>query len=138
MSLTKDCIERGMRMTGQRRVIAKVLESSGDHPDIQELHRRAVLIDSNISISTLYRTMLLFEDAGMISKHDFGDGKSRYEMVSESHHDHLIDMQTGEVIEFTNDEIERLQESIASQLGYKLVDHRLELYGISLAKKEKD
>ena len=133
MSLTKDCIERGMRMTGQRRVIAKVLESSGDHPDIQELHRRAVLIDSNISISTVYRTMLLFEDAGMISKHDFGEGKSRYEMVSESHHDHLIDMQTGEVIEFTNDEIERLQESIASQLGYKLVDHRLELYGISLA-----
>lgn len=132
MSLLNDCISRGMRMTHQRRIIAQVLEDSTDHPDTDELYRRASRLDSSISISTIYRTMSLFEDAGMIAKHDFRDGKSRYELSSDVHHDHLIDMQTGEVIEFTNDEIERLQEVIASELGYRLVDHRLELYGVSL------
>ena len=117
-------------MTEQRRVIARVLESSDDHPDVEELYRRASAIDPKISISTVYRTVKLFEDAGIIERHDFRDGRSRYETITEEHHDHLIDLRTGQVIEFRDEEIERLQEAIARRLGFKLVDHRLELYGV--------
>ncbi len=119
-------------MTEQRRVIAGVLEASEDHPDTEELYRRASKIDPKISISTVYRTMALFEDAGIIARHDFGDGRSRYETVPDSHHDHLIDMRSGKVIEFRNEEIEKLQDVIARELGYRLVDHRLELYAVPL------
>ncbi|MQT12690.1 Fur family transcriptional regulator [Segnochrobactrum spirostomi] len=126
-----------MRMTDQRRVIARVLEAAEDHPDVEELHRRANAIDDRISISTVYRTVKLFEDAGIIERHDFRDGRSRYETVQEDHHDHLIDLRSGIVVEFRNEEIERLQEFIARELGYKLVDHRLELYGIPLDDKDR-
>ena len=119
-----------MRMTEQRRVIARVLSAAADHPDVEELHRRAHAIDPHISIATVYRTVRLFEEAGIISRHDFRDGRSRYEEHSDDHHDHLIDMKTGKVVEFVDDEIEALQEAIARRLGYKLVDHRLELYGM--------
>jgi len=119
-------------MTEQRRVIARVLDAAHDHPDTEELHRRAADIDAKISISTVYRTMALFEEAGIIERHDFRDGRSRYETVSENHHDHLINMKTGQVIEFQNEQIEALQEVIASELGYRLVDHRLELYCLPL------
>jgi len=122
------CIAKGMRMTDQRRVIARVLEAAEDHPDVEELYRRAAAVDSNISISTVYRTVKLFEDAGIIERHDFRDGRARYETVPDEHHDHLINLRTGEVIEFRDEEIERLQEAIANRLGYKVVDHRLELY----------
>lgn len=128
------CIEKGMRMTEQRRVIARVLSQSTDHPDVEEIHRRATEIDSNISIATVYRTMRLFEDAGVVERHDFQDGRSRYEEASEDHHDHLIDLKSGDVIEFVNEEIERLQHKIAAEHGYKLVAHRLELYGVPLKK----
>lgn len=131
------CVAKGMRMTDQRRVIARVLEAAEDHPDVEELHRRANAIDDRISISTVYRTVKLFEDAGIIERHDFRDGRSRYETVQEDHHDHLIDLRTGIVVEFRNEEIERLQEFIARELGYKLVDHRLELYGIPLDDKDR-
>lgn len=132
-SLTDMCIEKGMRMTEQRRVIASVIEeASEEHPDVEELYRRSVAIDPGISISTVYRTVKLFEDAGMIERHDFRDGRSRYETVPDEHHDHLIDLRSGQVIEFRNEEIEALQEFIARKLGYKLVDHRLELYGVPL------
>jgi Fur family ferric uptake transcriptional regulator len=126
------CIEKGMRMTEQRRVIARVLSVSADHPDVEELHQRAVEEDPRISIATVYRTVRLFEEAGILERHDFRDGRSRYEEVPESHHDHLIDLQTGRVIEFNNDKIEALQREIAAELGYRLADHRLELYGIPL------
>ncbi len=126
------CIELGLRMTEPRRVIARVLSASDDHPDAEELHRRASAQDSRISLATVYRTVRLFEEAGIIERHDFRDGRSRYEEAPEDHHDHLIDMNTGEVIEFMDEEIERLQEAIARKLGYKLVDHRLELYGVKL------
>lgn len=126
------CVAKGMRMTEQRRIIARVLEQAHDHPDVEELYRRAAKVDENISISTVYRTVKLFEDAGIIERHDFRDGRSRYETVPEEHHDHLIDLRTGEVIEFNNEAIEKLQEVIARELGFKLVDHRLELYGIPL------
>lgn len=126
------CVEKGLRMTEQRRVIARVLSEADDHPDAEELHRRAAAIDANISLATVYRTMKLFEDSGIIERHDFRDGRSRYEEASEDHHDHLIDVKTGDVIEFTSDEIERLQIEIARKLGFKLVDHRLELYGVPL------
>lgn len=119
-------------MTEQRRIIVRVLEKAQDHPDVEELYNRAVKVDSNISISTVYRTVKLFEDAGIIERHDFRDGRSRYETVSDDHHDHLIDLRTGAVIEFNNDAIERLQELIARELGFRLVDHRLELYGVPL------
>ncbi|MCL6705720.1 transcriptional repressor [Pseudomonas sp. R2.Fl] len=135
-SLEELCVERGMRMTEQRRVIARILEQSDDHPDVEELYRRSVLVDSRISISTVYRTVKLFEDAGIIARHDFRDGRSRYETVPEEHHDHLIDLKSGEVIEFHSPEIEALQERIAREHGFKLVDHRLELYGIPLKKSE--
>ena len=126
------CIAKGLRMTDQRRVIARVLSSSDDHPDSEELHRRASAEDPRISLATVYRTVRLFEEAGIIERHDFRDGRSRYEEVGDEHHDHLIDLKTGEVVEFVNEEIERLQEAIARKLGYKLVDHRLELYGVPL------
>lgn len=128
--IEKLCAEKGLRMTDQRRVIARVLSEALDHPDAEELYRRSVAIDPHISIATVYRTVRLFEDAGILERHDFRDGRSRYEEVSESHHDHLIDVQTGKVIEFRNDEIERLQRRVAEELGFELVDHRLELYAV--------
>ena len=121
-----------MRMTEQRRVIARVLSESADHPDVEELFRRAHAVDPHISIATVYRTVRLFEEAGIVARHDFRDGRSRYEEATESHHDHLIDLKTGNVIEFVDAEIEALQEAIARKLGYRLVDHRLELYGVPL------
>ncbi|MBT9292871.1 Fur family transcriptional regulator [Prosthecodimorpha staleyi] len=126
-----------MRMTEQRRVIARVIASADDHPDVEELHRRAAAIDRRISISTVYRTVKLFEDAGIIERHDFRDGRARYETVPEEHHDHLIDMRTGHVIEFRSEEIEKLQEFVARELGYRLVGHRLELYGVVLDDAER-
>jgi len=127
--------EAGMRMTEQRRVIARVLAESDDHPDVEELHRRAVLQDAGISIATVYRTVRLFEEANILTRHEFGDGRARYEPVSEGHHDHLIDIQSGKVIGFISDEIEALQAQIAERVGYRLVDHRLELYGVPIKKK---
>jgi Fur family ferric uptake transcriptional regulator len=135
--IEKLCVDKGMRMTEQRRVIARVVSASHDHPDVEELHRRAAAVDSHISIATVYRTVRLFEEAGILERHDFRDGRSRYEEVPDTHHDHLIDMKTGKVIEFVEPEIERLQQEIARRLGYKLVDHRLELYGIPLDDKAK-
>ena len=130
--IERACLQKGMRMTDQRRVIARVIAESSDHPDVEELHRRATAIDPRISIATVYRTVKLFEDAGILQRHEFGDGRARYEPVGEEHHDHLIDLNTGEVIEFASEEIEELQRRIAKQLGYRLVDHRLELYGVKL------
>jgi Fur family ferric uptake transcriptional regulator len=124
------CAAKGMRMTEQRRVIARVLADADDHPDVEELYRRCVKVDPNISISTVYRTVRLFEDAGIIERHDFREGRARYEQNRESHHDHLINLRTGEVIEFRSEDIERLQAEVARKLGYKLVDHRLELYAV--------
>jgi Fur family ferric uptake transcriptional regulator len=123
-----------MRMTDQRRTIARVLEAATDHPDVEELHRRAAKIDSRISIATVYRTVKLFEDAGIVARHEFRDGRARYEPVPDEHHDHLIDLRTGKVVEFRDEEIERLQAEIARRLGFKLVDHRMELYGVPLKK----
>ena len=130
------CIEKGMKMTEQRRVIAQVLSSADDHPDVEKVHQRAHALDSRISIATVYRTVRLFEEANILTRHDFGDGRARYEEVSNEHHDHLIDIQTGDVIEFQNEEIEALQKKIAKAHKMKLVGHRLELYGISLDKKK--
>ena len=127
----------GMRMTDQRRVIARVLSEAQDHPDVEEVYHRAVSEDEAISIATVYRTVRLFEEAGILTRHDFGDGRARYEPAPDDHHDHLIDIQSGKVIEFTNDEIERLQHEVAEKLGYKLVDHRLELYAVPLAAEDK-
>ncbi len=124
------CIEKGMRMTDQRRVVARVLSSSHDHPDVEELYRRAHAMDPHISIATVYRTVRLFEEAGILTRHEFQGGRARDEEAPETHHDHLIDMKTGEVIEFVDEEIEALQTAIAKRLGYRLVDHRLELYGV--------
>ena len=134
--LEKICVEKGMRMTEQRRVIARVLSKSVDHPDVEEVFERASKIDYNISIATVYRTVRLFEEAGILERHDFGDGRARYEERSDTHHDHLIDVQTGRVIEFSNAEIEKMQEAIARELGFRLVDHRLELYAVKLDEKE--
>jgi Fur family ferric uptake transcriptional regulator len=131
------CIEKNMRMTEQRRVIARVLSLAQDHPDVEEVYHRAAAVDSKISIATVYRTVRLFEEAGILERHDFRDGRSRYEQVPEEHHDHLIDLQSGRVIEFHNDEIERLQQVIARELGFELVDHRLELYGLPLDREKK-
>ena len=133
--LEKACIEKGMRMTDQRRVIARVLSSAEDHPDVEELHRRAHAIDPHISIATVYRTVRLFEEAGILDRHDFGDGRARYEPAPEAHHDHLINVETGQVIEFVDPELELLQKQIAERLGFRLVDHRMELYGVSLDRK---
>jgi Fur family transcriptional regulator, ferric uptake regulator len=126
------CSERGLKMTDQRRVIARVLSDATDHPDVEAVHKRAIAIDANISIATVYRTVRLFEEAGILEKHDFGDGRARYEETPSEHHDHLIDIQTGRVVEFPNDEIEELQRRIAERAGYRLVGHRLELYGVPL------
>ena len=126
------CAAKGMRMTEQRRVIARVLADSADHPDVEELYRRSSAVDARISISTVYRTVKLFEDAGIIERHDFREGRARYEQISESHHDHLINLRSGQVIEFQSEEIERLQREVARKLGYRLVDHRLELYAVPL------
>jgi Fur family ferric uptake transcriptional regulator len=134
LDLEAACLDKGMRMTEQRRVIARVLQASDDHPDVEELYRRASAVDPNISISTVYRTVKLFEDAGIIERHDFRDGRSRYETLPEEHHDHLIDLRSGKVIEFRSEEIEHIQEQIARKLGYRLVDHRLELYAVPLDK----
>jgi Fur family ferric uptake transcriptional regulator len=132
--LERVCIEKGMRMTDQRRVIARVLSLAHDHPDVEEIHRRAAAIDPKISIATVYRTMRLFEEAGVVERHDFQDGRSRYEEASDDHHDHLIDLKSGKVVEFVSPEIEALQQRIAEKHGFKLVAHRLELYGVPLRK----
>jgi Fur family transcriptional regulator, ferric uptake regulator len=132
-TLEECCVARGMRMTDQRRTIARVIEAASDHPDVEELYRRAAIVDPRISLSTVYRTVNLFEEAGLVTKHDFKDGRARFELIPEEHHDHLIDIRTGKVIEFRNEEIEAIQEIIAKRLGYKLVDHRLELYAVPLS-----
>lgn len=126
------CNERGLRITEQRRVIARVLSESEDHPDVDKLHARAAAIDPRISIATVYRTVRLFEEAGILDRHDFGDGRSRYEAAPEAHHDHMIDVETGKVIEFVDPELEALQRQVAEKLGYRLVDHRMELFGVRI------
>jgi len=132
------CADKGLKMTDQRRIIARVLSESADHPDVEQVYRRATEIDPRISIATVYRTVRLFEEANILARHDFGDGRARYEEAPETHHDHLIDVQSGRVIEFSNEEIERLQRKIAEQLGYRLVDHRLELFAVPLDSKKPD
>ena len=132
--IEKLCAEKGLRMTEQRRTIARVLASANDHPDVEELYRRSVAIDPKISIATVYRTVSLLAESGIVERHDFRDGRSRYEELSEEHHDHLIDLQTGKVLEFKDQRIEELQEEIAKSLGFKLIDHRLELYCVQLEK----
>ena len=129
------CAQKGLRITEQRRVIARVISDSDDHPDVETLHERASAIDSGISIATVYRTVRLFEEAGILDRHDFGDGRSRYEAAPEAHHDHLIDVETGKVIEFVDPELEALQKVIAERLGFRLVDHRMELYGVAIDRK---
>ncbi len=126
------CADKGMRMTGQRRIIARVLSEAEDHPDVEEVYRRASALDPRISLSTVYRTVRLFEGAGILERHDFGDGRARYEQSGHGHHDHLINMQTGEVIEFKNEQIEKLQDTVARELGFRLIGHRLELFGVPL------
>ena len=133
-NIESKCIKKGLRLTDQRKLIAQVMSESEDHPDVDELHKRVNKLDSKISIATVYRTVKLFEEAGIIAKHDFKGSKARYEQTSEDHHDHLIDVNTGEITEFINDDIERLQKKVAEKLGYKLVDHRLELYGSKIKK----
>jgi Fur family ferric uptake transcriptional regulator len=135
--IEKLCAEKGLRMTEQRRIIARVLSTAHDHPDVEELYRRAHAEDPHISIATVYRTVRLFEEAGILERHDFRDGRARYEEVPEKHHDHLIDIETGKVIEFRDEEIEQLQRLVADRLGFKLVDHRLELYGRPLQSTKK-
>ena len=135
LSLEQKCLEKGIRMTEQRKVIANIIAASDDHPSVEEVYNRSNKIDSKISLATVYRTVKLFEEEGIIEKHDFGDGKARVEQTGEEHHDHLIDIRTGEVIEFMNDKIEKLQEQIAEELGYELVDHRLELYCVPKGSK---
>ncbi len=134
--IEKACLDKNLRMTDQRRIVARILSASKDHPDVEELHRRAHALDPHISIATVYRTVRLFEEAGVIERHDFREGRSRYEGAPDVHHDHLIDMRTGEVVEFMDEEIEALQTAIARRLGFKLVDHRLELYGVPLDEAE--
>ena len=131
-NIEKLCMQKGVRMTEQRRVIAQVLDQAHDHPDVEELYRRAASIDENISLATVYRTLKLLEEFSIVERHEFRDGRSRYEPAPDDHHDHLIDLKSGRVIEFTSEEIEVLQEEVARKLGYKLVDHRLELYGVPL------
>lgn len=131
--LEKLCVERGLKMTGQRRVVAQVLSDADDHPDVEEVYRRAVAIDPKISIATVYRTVRLFEEAEILARHDFQDGRARFEEVPETHHDHLVDIDTGQVIEFNSPEIEALQQEMARKLGFELVDHRLQLFGRRLS-----
>ena len=128
------CIKKGVRLTDQRKLVAKVMSESQDHPDVDELHKRVSKLDAKISIATVYRTVKLFEEAGIVSKHDFKGNKARYEQAPKEHHDHLIDINTGEITEFVNEDIEKLQKQVAEKLGYKLVDHRLELYGSKIKK----
>lgn len=135
--LERLCIEKGLKMTEQRRVIARVLSEATDHPHVEQVYRRATEIDSRISIATVYRTVRLFEEARILERHDFGDGRSRYEEAPEEHHDHLIDVQSGKVVEFQNEQIEVLQRKVAKQLGYELVDHRLELFGVPIEAEKK-
>jgi Fur family ferric uptake transcriptional regulator len=130
------CAEKGLRITEQRRVIARVLSDAEDHPDVEVLHQRSSAIDPGISIATVYRTVRLFEEAGILERHDFGDGRARYEAAAETHHDHLIDVETGNVMEFVDPELEELQRRIAERLGFRLVDHRMELYGVALSRKQ--
>ena len=137
IDLVQLCADRGLRITEQRRVIARVLSESDDHPDVELLHQRANAIDAKISIATVYRTVRLFEEAGIIDRHDFGDGRARYEAAPEAHHDHLIDVESGTVVEFVDPELESLQKQIAEKLGYRLVDHRMELYGVKLGRGDK-
>ena len=132
--LEKKCIDRGVRLTDQRRLVAKIMSESEDHPNVDELHKRVNKIDSKISIATVYRTVKLFEEAGILAKHDFKGNKARYEQTTDEHHDHLIDVNTGEIIEFVDEDIEKLQKKVSEKLGYKLVDHRLELYGLKIKK----
>jgi Fur family transcriptional regulator, ferric uptake regulator len=129
------CAEKGLRITEQRKVIARVLSEAEDHPDVEKLHARSSAIDPGISIATVYRTVRLFEEAGILERHDFGDGRARYEAAAEAHHDHLINVETGEVIEFVDPELEALQKVIAEKLGFRLVDHRMELYGVAVDRK---
>ena len=126
------CAEKGLRITEQRKTIARVISEAEDHPDVESLHSRAAAVDPNISIATVYRTVRLFEEAGILERHEFGDGRSRYEAVTDEHHDHLIDVETGKVIEFHDEELENLKKRVAEKLGFRLVDHRLELYGVAL------
>lgn len=132
------CVDHGLKLTGQRRTIARVLSEAEDHPDVDQVYRRATALDPRISIATVYRTVRLFEEANILEKHDFGDGRARYEEVHDDHHDHLIDVKTGKVIEFFNEEIEAMKERIANELGYELVDHRLELFGKALGSSDDD
>ncbi|MBW8734834.1 MAG: transcriptional repressor [Asticcacaulis sp.] len=134
--IEQQCIEKGMRMTDQRRVVARVLAQAHDHPDVEELYHRAVAVDPHISLATVYRTVRLFEEAGVVERHDFGDGRSRYEEAGEDHHDHLINIKTGEVIEFFDEEIEKMKEALAEKLGFKLVGHKLELYAVPIAEEK--
>lgn len=136
IDLEQLCADKGLRITEQRRVIARVLSESEDHPDVEQLHRRASAVDPGISIATVYRTVRLFEEAGILDRHDFGDGRARYEPAPEAHHDHLIDVETGKVVEFVDPELEALQRQIAEKLGYRLVDHRMELYGVRLSRDD--
>ena len=129
-TIEQKCIAKGFKLTDQRKIIAKIMSDSQDHPDVDELYKRASKLDSKISIATVYRTVKLFEEAGIVAKHDFKGGKARYEELNEGHHDHLIDIKTGEILEFVDEEIEKLQQKVADKYGYKLVDHKLELYGI--------
>ena len=135
IDLEQLCADKGLRITEQRRVIARVLSEADDHPDVEMVHERANKIDPGISIATVYRTVRLFEEAGILDRHDFGDGRARYEAAPEAHHDHLIDVETGKVVEFVDPELEALQKQIAEKLGYRLVDHRMELYGVRLDRK---
>ena len=130
LTIEKKCILKGVKLTDQRKIIARVMSDSSDHPDVDELYKRVLKIDSKISIATVYRTVKLFEEIGILAKHDFKGGKARYEELSEGHHDHLIDIKTGEIIEFVDEEIEKLQKKVAEKYGYNLVDHKLELYGV--------
>ena len=131
-SIEQRCVDRGIKMTEQRRLIARVLSESDDHPDVEEVYRRATRIDPHISLATVYRTVRLFQEARILDRHDFGDGRARYEMVPDEHHDHLVDVKSGDVVEFRNEEIEELQRAIAERYGYRLVDHDLVLYGVRL------
>ncbi len=136
IDLEQLCADRGLRITEQRKVIARVLSNSEDHPDVEMLHERASKIDPKISIATVYRTVRLFEEAGILDRHDFGDGRARYEAAPEAHHDHLIDVESGDVVEFVDPELEALQKVIAEKLGYRLVDHRMELYGVKIGRQK--
>ena len=133
-NLEDKCIQKGVRLTEQRKLVAQVMSNSEDHPDVDELHKRINKLDPKISIATVYRTVKLFEESGIVAKHDFKGNKARYEQSPQEHHDHLIDINTGEIIEFVNQDIEKLQKQVAEKLGYKLVDHRLELYGSKIKK----